>query len=95
MNPKKCEFHQTETMYLGLIIGRSGVRMQSEKVQAIQDSKIPRNLNDIRSFLSFNNFYRYFIQGFFSIVRPLTELTRKDRRCNSDKDQQLTFEELK
>ena len=27
LNPRKCEFHQTETTYLRLIIGRSGVRM--------------------------------------------------------------------
>ena len=49
LNPKKCEFHQTETTYLGLIIGRNGVRMQPEKVQAIQDWKTPANLTDVRS----------------------------------------------
>ena len=37
LNSKKCEFHQTKTSYLGLIIGRNVVRMQPEKVQAIQE----------------------------------------------------------
>ena len=37
LNPKKCELHQTETRYLGLIVGRRGVRMQPEKVQAIRE----------------------------------------------------------
>ena len=94
MNPKKCEFHQTETTYLGLIIGRSGVRMQPEKVHAIQDWKTPTNLTDVRSFLGFAKFYRRFIHGFSSTVRPLTELTRKDQRFHWDKDQQLAFEDL-
>ena len=78
LNPRKCEFHQTETTYLGLIIGRCGVRMQPGKVQAIQDWKTPANLTDVRSFLGFANFYRRFIHGFSSTVQPLTELTRKD-----------------
>ena len=57
LNPKKCEFHPTETTYLGLIIGRNGVRMQPEKVRAIQDWKTPVNLTDVHSFLGFANFY--------------------------------------
>ena len=95
MNPNKCEFHQTETTYLGLIIGRSGVRMQPEKVQAILDWKTPANLTYVCSFLRFANFYRRFIHGFSSTVRPVTELTRKDQRFHWDNDQQLAFEELK
>ena len=27
LNPKKCEFHRMETTYLGLVIGRDGIRM--------------------------------------------------------------------
>ena len=36
LNPKKCEFHRTETTYLGLVIGREGIRMQPEKIEAVQ-----------------------------------------------------------
>ena len=95
LNPRKCEFHQTETMYLGLVIGRDGARMQPEMVQAIQGWKPPNILTDVRSFLGFANYYRRFIHGFSSTVKPLTELTKKDRRFHWDKDQQLSFEELK
>ena len=72
LNPKKCEFHKTETTYLGLVIGRNRVRMQPEKVQAIQEWKTPSCLTDVRSFLGFANFYRRFIYGFSSTVKPLT-----------------------
>ena len=37
LNPKKCEFHSTETTYLGLVIGRDGIRMQPEKVDAVKN----------------------------------------------------------
>ena len=33
----KCEFHVHETKYLGLIIGAEGIKIDIEKVQAIQD----------------------------------------------------------
>src|SRR6266699_2764771 len=41
LNPKKCEFHRTETTYLGLVIGRNGIQMQPEKVEAIKNWKVP------------------------------------------------------
>ena len=69
--------------------------MQPEKVQAIQEWKTPSCLTDVRSFLGFANFYRQFIHGFSSTVKPLTQLTRKDQRFHWGKDQQLAFEELK
>ena len=94
LNRRKCEFHQTETTYLGLVIGRDGVRRQPEKVQAIQGWKTPNNLTDVRSFLGFANFNRRFIHGLSSTVNPLTELSKKDRSFHWDKDQQLAFEEL-
>ena len=76
MNPRKYEFHQTKTTYLGMIIRCCRIRIQPEKGQAIQDWKALNNLTDVRSFLGFANFYRRFILGFLSTVRPLTELTR-------------------
>ena len=95
MNPRKCEFHRTETTYLGLVIGRDGIRMQPEKVDAIRNWRTPVNVTDVRSFIGFANFYRRFIRGFSSTVQPLTELTRKDVRFRWEKPQQLAFEELK
>src|SRR5258706_14683541 len=41
LNPNKCEFHRTETTYLGLVIGRDGIRMQPEMVEAIHVWRTP------------------------------------------------------
>ena len=69
--------------------------MQQEKIQAVQNWKTPSNLTDVRSFIGFANFYRCFIQGFSSIVHPLTLLSRKGVKFKSEKDQLLAFEDVK
>jgi hypothetical protein len=76
----KCEFEVQSTKYLGLIIeAGKGIRMDPEKVKAIQEWAAPTTVKGVRSFLGFANFYRRFIQGYSEIVRPLTDLTQKDR----------------
>ena len=86
LNPQKSQFHCTEITYLGLVIGRKGIQMQKEKIQAIQDWKTPSNLTDVRPFIGFANFYRRYIFGFSSIVHPLTELSRKGIKFKWEKE---------
>ena len=91
LKPEKCEF-KTEVKYLGLIIGREGIKMDPEKVRAIRDWEVPGKLFDVRSFLGFANFYRRFIYVYSDIVRPLTELTRKGKKWSWDPEHQTAFE---
>jgi hypothetical protein len=53
--------------------------MDLEKVKAITDWEAPTSVKGIRSFLGFANFYRRFIKDFSDLVRPLIDLTHKDR----------------
>ena len=91
----KCEFFVSETRFLGLIVGKDGIRMDPEKVRAIQDWKAPLNLKDVQGFLGFANFYRRFVRGYSSIVRPLVELTRKDVKFQWNEECDLAFNCLK
>ncbi|KAK1912794.1 hypothetical protein P3342_004730 [Pyrenophora teres f. teres] len=78
MDILKSEFLKTEVKFLGLIITADGIKMDPEKVSAIQDWKLPQSLKDVQAFLGFANFYRRFIRGFSDIAKPLTHLTRGD-----------------
>jgi hypothetical protein len=70
LKPEKCEFHCEEVKYLGLIISMEGIKMDPEKITAVQDWEAPRNLKDVRAFLGFANFYRRFVRNYSKIVQP-------------------------
>jgi hypothetical protein len=53
LKPEKCEFHQQDVKYLGLIIRTEGIKMDPEKIRALQDWEPPSNLKDVRAFLGF------------------------------------------
>ena len=95
LKPEKCEFFRKEVKYLGLIIGRDGIKMDPEKVKTVRDWPTPEKLVDVQSFLGFANFYRRFIKGYSEIVRPLTALTKKDCKWKWEPEQQAAFDLLK
>jgi len=75
----KCEFHTTETEYLGYVISPQGLRMDEEKIRTIKDWKEPANVKGIQRFLSFPNFYQWFIKDYSKITTPLSSLTSKEK----------------
>ena len=75
---KKCEFHVTKVNYLGLIITSNGIRIDPQKVNAVQEWNTPICVQDVQAFIGFANFYRQFIHGFLSIVAPMIATVKKD-----------------
>ncbi len=92
---KKCEFDDDETIFLGVIISGSGLRMDPEKVKAIVDWRTPTNLKQVQGFVGFANFYRRFIKDFSKIVKPLAQLTKKDQLFIWSDACMAAFQELK
>ena len=63
--PEKCHFNKDTVNYLGFILSKDGLKMDSSKIQTIQDWPEPRKVKDIQSFLGFANFYRRFISNYY------------------------------
>ena len=92
---EKCEFHQKQIEYLGLVISENKVAMDPIKVAGVRDWPIPENRTDVQAFIGFVNFYRRFIRDFSTIARPLFDLTRSDKTWNWDAKEQEAFKRLK
>uniref|UniRef100_A0A8C6NS12 Gypsy retrotransposon integrase-like protein 1 n=1 Tax=Nothobranchius furzeri TaxID=105023 RepID=A0A8C6NS12_NOTFU len=73
---EKCAFHQESTSFLGFTISSRGLKMDTQKVQAVAQWPLPTTLKQLQSFLGFSNFYRRFIRNFSSLAAPLTSLTK-------------------
>lgn len=74
---KKFELMKTETEFLGLIVGRDGIKIGEERKRLIQEWPVPKNITELRSFLGLVQFFRRFVKDFSKIATPLTNLTRK------------------
>ena len=93
--PEKCEFHQKQIEYLGLVISENKVKIDPVKVAGVCDWPTPENQTDMQAFIGFVNFYCHFIQDFSTIARSLFDLTHSDKTWNWDTKEQEAFECLK
>jgi len=78
LKPEKCVFEQKRIEFLGVILQHGTIHMDPTKTQGVADWPRPTNVTDVRSFLGFTGFYRYFIPNYSKIAKPLLLLTRKD-----------------
>jgi hypothetical protein len=91
----KCRFFQTELEYLGHLVGRDGVRVDPRKVDSVMQWPVPKDVHQIRAFLGLANYFRRFMQGYSTMVAPLTSLTKKDMVWDWSPECQRAFEMVK
>lgn len=75
LSPEKCKFFQSSVRYLGHVVSQHGVETDPEKTATLKTWPVPQNLKELRSFLGFCGYYRRFVKGYSSIVKPLNDLT--------------------
>ncbi|KAH8310026.1 hypothetical protein KR059_005893, partial [Drosophila kikkawai] len=65
--------------YLGFIIGGGTLRMDPERIVAIQKIPEPKSVKELRSFLGTAGWYRRFIKDFAAMATPLTDALKKGK----------------
>ena len=91
----KCCFSKDTIKYLSFILSKDGLKMDTSKVQTIQDWPEPCKVKDVQSFLGFANFYHHFISDYSNIVIPITQLTCKGILWNFTDAARKSFQALK
>jgi hypothetical protein len=86
LNPKKSYFSMIEGKILGHIVTQYGIRIDPERVEAIQIISLPRHKQEVQSFLGKINFLRCFIPNFAEIVKEITNILKKGKQCQMGYD---------
>ena len=95
LKPKKCHFCKLEVLYLGHVVGRDGIKPNQNKVDVVKTYPVPRNCNEVRSFVALISYYRRFIKDFASIASPLNNLLKKGVNFQWADICQVAFERLR
>ena len=88
-----------ELQYMGNTIfiqeKRVCVKTLCSRLEAIQKLRLPTTVKGCRSFAGMVNFLSIFCQDLQKCLKPIYDLTRKDRPINWGQEQQKVFEEIK
>lgn len=95
LNRKKCVWAKPEIKILGHVISKDGIKMDSDKIKAIQDMKTPTKVLHIQQFLGLTGYYRHFIRNYAEIAAPLNNLVRKDVKWKWTSECEDAFNKLK
>ncbi|MBW0532231.1 hypothetical protein O181_071946 [Austropuccinia psidii MF-1] len=71
---KKCNFGQQELLALGNKVSGLSLAIDQNKVEAVLQKPVPRNIKEMQSFLGFSSYYRNHIKGFAHITSSLYKI---------------------
>ncbi|XP_058826789.1 uncharacterized protein K02A2.6-like [Topomyia yanbarensis] len=87
-NREKCDFFSDKIEYCGYMIDQLGVRKLRKKIDAIQNMPVPKDKEQVRSFIGLVGYYGRFFPNLSTTVYPLNNLLKNDvpfcwnRECN-------------
>ena len=88
-------FGGTEILYLGHLPTGTSISPDPKKFEAVEGWPTPQTVTQVRSFLSFTNYFRRFIQGYADLASPFDEITGKGAHFSWNDQRQAAFEQLK
>ncbi|GJT96088.1 reverse transcriptase domain-containing protein [Tanacetum coccineum] len=79
---------------LGHLIDSQGLHVDPANIEAVKDWTSPTTPTEVRQFLGLAGYHQRFIEG-FSIAKPLTKLTQKNKNYIWGEEQESAFQLLK
>jgi len=95
LNPKKSLFGLEEGKIIGHIISKERIKIDPNRIEAIQKLEYPRNIKELQSFIGKINFLRRFIPNLAELLRNITNTLKKDTKIKWDTQSMQAFEQVK
>jgi hypothetical protein len=95
LNPKKYLFAMQEGKLLGHIVSTKGVRIDSNRLEAIQTLSLHISKKEVQSLLGKINFLRRFVSNFSELVKHVTVMLRKGNEINWTLEYHNSFDQIK
>ncbi|MBW0525598.1 hypothetical protein O181_065313 [Austropuccinia psidii MF-1] len=92
---KKCNFGEQELLALGHKVSGLSLAIDQNKVAAVLQKPVPRNIKEMQSFLGFASHYRNHIKMFAHITSSLYKLCSKDVVFEITKERRDAYERIK
>jgi hypothetical protein len=95
LNPAKCSFGVKSGKLLGFVVSDKGIKVDPDKVKAIQSMPPPKTEKDVRGFLGRLNYICRFISQLTTTYDPIFCLLRKKNPGIWNKECEEAFEKIK
>lgn len=77
-NADKFIYKKKEINYLGMIFSMEGMKVDPDRVEAINRLKEPKNKVELQRIIGMFNFLRQFIPNMSQLIAPIRELLKKN-----------------
>jgi len=74
LNPEKCKLGLTEIEYVGHVINQDGLSFSKEKLDKVDNFRLPENHKNLKAFLGLASYFRDHVKNFASITRELQQI---------------------
>lgn len=95
LKPEKCHLFCPKATFLGHIVSEEGIQPNGENIRKILEWPTPQNVTEVRQILGLGSYYRRFVPNFAEIMRPLIDLTKKNKEFIWSESCEQTFKKLK
>ena len=97
LNPSKCAFRVSSGKFLGFMVSQKGIEANPDKIQAILNMKLPKNIKEVQSLIgrvvALNRFVSRATDKclpFFKVLRKAFEWTDECQKAFQDLKNYLT-----
>jgi hypothetical protein len=94
-NEKKLQFRTTSCKFFGQVLTPEGIKIDPDKVRAIQEMHTPSNKQELESYLGLVNYLKRHSYQLTHLTKPFNDLMQKNAKFSWESSQDEAFQAIK